>query len=327
MHNSLSHDFISGGVAGLMATAISLGVTQCFIDLPLLALILGCIISIPIFLTAFNSGTYSSIFAGVVAIVLIGLLKGPLLATIFGMVFFLPAIIAAWLLGLANIDEQTDKLKWLPLASAFSFLTIFIAIVAIFIGLMLSNNPSTPIIAGVVADTVIRALTDANWENFDANAFNDMRLMIINGFVPLVASVTGIYSLIFLVGNLYLSSVAARKLGHLKRPRDDWPQDLRLTGLAVIIFIVAFIISQITSQTFISIAAFIISSIFSFGFTIVGFAYLHNLLKPLRYRHLLLLIIYGATFSLIFTLPISIVVLMMGIWGSFQYAKQQRQKT
>lgn len=327
IQNSLRHNFITGGVAGLMVTAISLAVTQCFTDSPLFALILGCVISIPIFLTAFNSGTNSSIFAGAVAFVLIGLLKGLSLATLFGFVFFLPAIIAAWLLGLANFDVETGKLRWFPLASAFSFLTILVAVVAIFIGLMLSNKSSTPIIAGVVADMVTHALRDADWGNLDTIALNDMHAMIINGFVPLVSSVIGVYSLIFLVANLYLSSVVARKLGYMKRPRDDWPQDLRLTGSAVIIFIIAFVISQLTSQTFISVAAFIISSILSFGFTIVGFAYLHNILRPLRFRHILLLVIYGATFSLFLTLPISIVLLLMGIWGSFQYAKQQRQKT
>ncbi|WP_375609871.1 hypothetical protein, partial [Bartonella sp. AC53GZZY] len=210
---------------------------------PYFSFFLGCFLSFPIFIVAFNQGTLASLVALVSATVVLVITTNSYIALGFMLLFFLPAVYASWLLGLARPAQKENTLIWYPLSSVIFNLTNFIALIATFIGLYVQTRPSTPVIAKKITENIAQTLQQSqSIKETDIRAFSEL---LITHTATFTAVALTIYSLVFLIGNLYFSMITAQYMKWLKRPRDDWSQTLRLPISGIFIFIIVCTASMI----------------------------------------------------------------------------------
>ncbi len=180
----------------------------------------------PIFIVAFGQGTLSSFVALIIATAVLIITTDIYIALGFMLLFFLPAVYASWLLGLARPTQKEDTLIWYPLSSVIFHLTNFIALIATFIGFYVQTRPSTPLIAEKITADITQAIQQSrSIKETDIRAFGEF---LMTHAATLTAIALTFYSLVFLIGNLYFSMITAQHMKWLKRPRDDWSQTLRL---------------------------------------------------------------------------------------------------
>ncbi|MHC5306802.1 DUF2232 domain-containing protein [Bartonella sp. LJL80] len=320
MTQTNSQNLSVGLLAGLFAAVLGMAIVSLVTVLPVLSIILGCFISLPIFIAAFGWGTLSSVIALLTATLVLGIAQNFHVGFGFMLLFFLPAVYASWLLGLAQPDADGRSVKWYPLSSVIFLLTSFIAIICVLIGAYFHSQPSTPMIAQQVADLFANAMRQAQSANeADILAFRDM---IVSNIVPLLSSGLATYSLIFLIGNLYFSLVGAQRMKRLARPREDWPTSFRLPLAAVVIFLVTFLATFVEFGSIIDLCAIVFYTTFMLALSISGLAYLHNLTRGVRGRTVILSLVYIAIFTFVFAFPISIMIFLMGVWAAIQHRRQ-----
>ncbi|EJF90659.1 hypothetical protein [Bartonella tamiae] len=313
-----------GILAGLITTAISMAVTSLFFLSPSFSLLLGCFISLPIFVVAFGWGTKSSIIALMSATIIFAIARNISFSLGFLFLFFLPAVYASWLLGLAQTDDKSQKIHWYPLSNAIFLLTSFVSIICILVAAYFLNDPSM----AVLAEKVFALFNNTIQQNFSLSEIEitNFRNSFIANFVPLLAFVIAIYSLIFLLVSLYFSLITAQKMKRLARPRDDWPKNFRLPKVGLLVFGLAFIASFFQINPFIDLIAIVFNATFSLVISISGLAYLHNITRGIKGRIVILTFIYIALFTFVFAVPISILLLMLGVWATLQHQKETLQQ-
>lgn len=318
-----SYTFPAGILGGLFAAVLATAIMSFFTVFPPFALLLGCFMSLPIFIVAFGWGTAASIISLVTAAIVLIFAQNFYIGLGFTLLFFLPAVYASWLLGLAEMDEDGHAIKWYPLSSVIFLLTGFISIICVFIGTILYNNPTTPIIAGEIASFVTNSLRETNSASeADIVTFHDF---LVNNIVPLLSSSLATYGVLFLTGNLYFALVGAQRMKRLARPRDDWPRKFRLPLPALIIFIVAFGATFFQLGTFLNLCALVFNTTFTLAISMTGLAYLHNLTRGISGRIFILGFVYIALCTFIFAVPVSLILLLMGIWTTIQVSRQHGQ--
>lgn len=326
MRNLHAYKITTGSLAGLFAVVIGMAIIRVANFAPYFSFLLGCFLSLPIFIVAFCQGTFASIVALIIATVVLIITTNIYVALSFMLLFFLPAVYASWLLGLARPAQQenTNTLIWYPLSSVIFHLTNFIAFITTFIGLYIHTRPSTPLIAKKITANIIQAMQQSrSIKETDIRAFSEL---LMTHAATLTAVALTIYSLIFLIGNLYFSMITAQHMKWLKRPRDDWSQTFRLPISGIFIFIVACIASMIE----LSIPVNLSTRVFGIAYTIIisisGLAYLHNITKGINGRVIILSLVYIAILTVVFAPPISFMMFLMGIWAAIQYNFQSRKK-
>lgn len=315
-----THIIPVGIVTGLFAGAIGMAMNTLLMVSPLLAIIFGCFISLPIFIAAFGWGTLSSIIALSVATFVLIITQNFYIGISYMLLFFLPAVYASWLLGLAQYDTGNQTVKWYPLSSVIFLIISFISIICVLIGLYIHNQPSTPLLAQQIADVFANAMRQTqSADEADISAFYDV---LLANFVPFASSCLATYGVIFLIGNLYFSLVGAQRMKRLARPRDDWPTNFRLPLPAIFIFALAFLGTFLDLGMLFKLCAAVFNTTFMLAFCFCGLAYLHNLSRGMRGRVFILTLVYIALLTVFFSLPIFIVLVMMGIWSTIQNHRQ-----
>lgn len=321
MLQNKTYTFPAGILGGLFAAVLATAIMGFFLIFPPLALFIGCFMSLPIFVVAFGWGTMASVIALVTAAIVLIIAQNIYIGLGFTLLFFLPAVYASWLLGLAQTDKDGHTTRWYPLSSVIFLLTGFISIISVFIGLLLHNNPSTPIIAEQIANFVVNSLRQTNSASeTDIIAFHDF---LVTNIAPLMSSSLATYGVIFLIGNLYFSLVGAQRMKRLARPRDDWPKNFRLPIAALGIFVVAFGATFFELGTFLNLCASVFNTTFTLAISMTGLAYLHNLTRGINGRFFILALVYIGLFTFIFTVPISLILLLMGIWTTLQETRHR----
>ncbi|MBI0169419.1 MULTISPECIES: hypothetical protein [Bartonella] len=315
-----SSTFPAGILGGLFAAVLATAIMSFFLVFPPLALLLGCFMTLPIFIVAFGWGTIASIISLITATIVLVFAQNLYIGLGFALLFFLPAVYGSWLLGLAETDKEGHTVQWYPLSSVIFLLTGFISIICVIIGTILHNNPTTPIIAGEVANFVANSLRETNSASeADIVTFHDF---LVTNIVPLLSSSLATYGVLFLIGNLYFSLVGAQRMKRLARPRDDWPKKFRLPIPALVIFIVAFGATFFKLGTFLNLCASVFNTTFTLAISMTGLAYLHNLTRGMSGRIFILGFVYIALFTFVFTLPVSLILLLMGIWTTIQESRK-----
>lgn len=311
-----SHNIPIGILAGLFAAVLGMAITSLLPIVPLFAILIGCFISLPIFIAAFGWGTLASVVALLTATIVLAIAQNVYVSIGYMLLFFLPAVYASWLLGLAQFNDNGRTVKWFPLSSAIFILTSFISVICVFIGIYIHNQPSTPIVAQQIADLFADAMRQTqSAKEADISAFHDI---FVANIVPFMASGLATYGVIFLIGNLYFSLVGAQRMQRLARPREDWPTQFRLPLPALVILAGAFLTTLFDLGGIINLCALVFNTTFTLAFSISGLAYLHNLTRGLRGRVFILTFVYIALFTFVFALPVFIVILLMGIWATIQ---------
>lgn len=324
MGNFHVYKIMTGILAGLFAVVIGMAIISFASIAPYLSLLLGCFLSLPIFIVAFAQGTFVSIVALIIATVVLIITTNIYIALCFMLLFFLPAVYASWLLGLARTTQKENALVWYPLSSVIFHLTNFIALIATFIGLYVQTHPSTPLIAKKITASIAQAMQQSqSMRETDIHALSELLMTHAATFTAIALTIC---SLIFLIGNLYFSIITAQHMQWLKRPRDDWSQTLRLPISGIFIFIVVCIASIIELSAPVNLSTCVFSTAYIVIISISGLAYLHNITKGINGRFIILSLVYIAILTVVFALPISFMTLLMGIWAAIQYNFQSRKK-
>ncbi|GAA5093962.1 hypothetical protein [Bartonella acomydis] len=327
MENFHLYKIMTGVLAGLFAVVIGMAIisiANIASIVSYLSLLLGCFLSLPIFIVAFGQGTFASLVALIIATVVLIITTDIYIAFGFMLLFFLPAVYASWLLGLARSTQKENTLIWYPLSSVIFHLTNFIALIATFIGFYVQTRPSTPLIAKKITADITQAMQQSqSIKETDIHAFNEF---LMTHAATLTAMALTIYSLIFLIGNLYFSMITAQHMKWLKRPRDDWSQTLRLPISGIFIFLLVCIASMIDFNAAANLSTRVFSSAYTVIISISGLAYLHNITKGINGRIIILSLVYIAILTIVFAPPISFMMLLMGIWAAIQYNFQSHKK-
>ncbi|WP_019219677.1 hypothetical protein [Bartonella florencae] len=324
MKNFHLYKVMTGILAGLFAVVIAMAIISVANIVPYLSLLLGCCLSSPIFIVAFAQGTLASLVALIVATIFLIITTDIYIALGFMLLFFLPAVYASWLLGLARLTQKENTLIWYPLSSVIFHLTNFIALIATFIGFYVQTRPSTPLIAKKITANITQAMQQSrSITETDIRAFSEL---LITHAATFTAIALTIYSLVFLIGNLYFAVITAQYMKWLKRPRDDWSQTLRLPISGIFIFILVCIASMIDFSAAANLSTRVFSSAYIVIISISGLAYLHNITKGINGRIVILSLVYIAILTVVFAPPISFMTLLMGIWAAIQYNFQSHKK-
>ncbi|GAA4659667.1 hypothetical protein [Bartonella pachyuromydis] len=324
MENLHVYKIMTGTLAGLFAVVIGMAIISVANIAPYFSLLLGCFLSLPLFIVAFGQGTFASIVALIIATVVLIITTNIYIALGFMLLFFLPAVYASWLLGLARLTQKENILIWYPLSSVIFHLTNFIALIATFIGFYIQTRPSTPLIVEKITENIAQAMQQSgSIKETDIHAFS---AFLITHAATFTAIALTIYSLIFLIGNLYFSMITAQHMKWLKRPRDDWSQTLRLPISGIFIFIIVCIASMIELSPPVNLSTRVFSTAYTVIISISGLAYLHNITKGINGRIIILSLVYIAILTVVFAPPISFMMLLMGIWAAIQYNFQSRKK-
>ncbi|WP_375649104.1 hypothetical protein [Bartonella sp. OT172YNZD] len=324
MRKNRTYEILTGILAGLFAVVIGMAIISVANIAPSFSLLLGCFLSLPIFIVAFGQGTLASLIALISATVVLIITTNTYIALGFMFLFFLPAVYASWLLGLARPAQKENELMWYPLSSVIFHLTNFIALIATFIGLYIQTRPSTPVIAKKITENIAQTLQQSqSIKEVDIRAFSEL---LMTHTATLTAVSLTIYSLVFLIGNLYFSMIAAQYMKWLKRPRDDWSQTLRLPISGIVIFIIVCIASMVELSASLNLSTRVFSTAYTVIILISGLAYLHNITKGVNGRIIILSLVYIAILTVVFAPPISFMMLLMGIWAAIQYNFQSRKK-
>ncbi|EJF80721.1 hypothetical protein MCO_00235 [Bartonella sp. DB5-6] len=314
----------SGILAGLFAVVIGMAIISVANIAPYFSLLLGCFLSFPIFIVAFGQGTLASLVALISATAVLVITTNVYVALSFMLLFFLPAVYASWLLGLARPAQKENALIWYPLSSVILHLTNFIALIATFIGLYVQSRPSLPLITKKITANIAQAMQKSqSLKETDILTFNEF---LMTHAATLTAIALTIYSLIFLIGNLYFSMITAQHMKWLKRPRDDWSKTLRLPISGIVIFIVVCIASMTEFSATVNLSTRVFSTAYTVIISISGLAYLHDITKGINGRIIILSLVYIAILTVVFAPPISFMMLLMGIWAAIQYNFQLRKK-
>ncbi|WP_139413032.1 hypothetical protein [Bartonella mastomydis] len=324
MKKNRTYEILTGVLAGLFTVVIGMAIISVANIAPSFSLLLGCFLSLPIFIVAFGQGTFASFVALISATVILVIATDIYIALGLMLLSFLPAVYASWLLGLARPAQKENALIWYPLSSVIFHLTNFIALIVTFIGLYIKTRPDTPLIAKKIIENIIQALQQVQSLK-EANILNVSEFLMAHA-ATLAAIALTVYSLIFLIGNLYFSMITAQYMKWLKRPRDDWSKTLRLPISGIVIFIAVSIASMAELSDSINLGTRIFSSAYTVIISISGLAYLHNITKGVNGRVIILSFVYIAILTVVFFPPISFMMLLMGIWAAIQYNFQSHKK-
>ncbi|WP_208433866.1 hypothetical protein [Bartonella taylorii] len=324
MKNFRVYKIMTGVLAGLFAVVIGMAIISVANIAPYFSLLLGCFLSFPIFIVAFGQGTLASLVALISATAVLFITTNIYVSLSFMLLFFLPAVYASWLLGLARPAQKENALIWYPLSSVIFHLTNFIALIATFIGLYVQSRPSTPLIAKKITANIAQAMQQSqSVKEADILTFSEF---LMTHAATLTAIALTIYSLIFLIGNLYFSMITAQHMKWLKRPRDNWSKTLRLPISGIVIFIVVCIASMTEFSATVNLSTRVFSTAYTVIISISGLAYLHDITKGINGRIIILSLVYIAVLTVVFAPPISFMMLLMGIWATIQYNFQSRKK-
>ncbi|WP_175868742.1 hypothetical protein [Bartonella gabonensis] len=324
MNENRTYKILTGVLAGLFAVVIGMAIIRVANIVPFFSFLLGCFFSLPIFIVAFSQGTFASFIALISATVILFIATDIYIALGLMLLFFLPAVYASWLLGLAKTAQKENTLIWYPLSSVIFHLTNFIALIVTFIGLYVKASPNTPFIAKKIIENIVQALQQLPALK-EANILNFSDFLMAHAAI-LAAIAMVFYSLIFLIGNLYFSMITAQYMKWLKRPRDDWSKTLRLPISGIVIFILVSIASMAELSDSLNFATLVFISAYTVIISISGLAYLHNITKGINGRIIILSFVYIAILTVFFFPPIPIMMLLMGIWAAIQYNFQSRKK-
>lgn len=106
MKNFRTYEIMTGILAGLFAVVIGMAIISVINIAPYFSFLLGCFLSLPIFIVAFGQGTLASLVALISATVVLIIVTNIYIAFGFMLLFFLPAVYASWLLGLARPAQR-----------------------------------------------------------------------------------------------------------------------------------------------------------------------------------------------------------------------------
>jgi hypothetical protein len=304
-------------VFGVLAGAASALLAGSVLTQTTLAVLLFHISAFPIIAAGLAFGPGAAITGALVAALLVaGLVSGPsalvVLLTTSG-----PAALATALISLAlpadEIGGRNGDTVWFPLADTVFFSAL--AIAAGFVVLGAYTGYSMEFATGFAAEMQAR-LTEMNPEFVPSADFAPSLAAFVYRAVPVIipAMMT-----LALMASLYLALAATRPSGRFARPRDDWPQALRMPKQALVVFAFVMAVSFFSGPLGLVATAF--CGAIGAGFASAGVAMLHHRTRGRPGRGFILML---AWLGLFLFLPVIVLFLFMGLFDTTRAAPVSR---
>lgn len=221
--------------------------------------------------------------------------------------YFAPAVLVTWFIGLSrpvvnnNQSHHTteQQIMWYPISNILFYVSLWFAVAySVAWNLIIPSDILSP-------QNLVKLLPDGT--------FNNQTLETISLYLPmLVAYITALSSVLLISLNLYFSLILARKMKILKRPKEFWPNHLRMSKNSLYAFLLMFVLSFFLpinglGSIFICLAMGALSA----GFLMSGYAIVHAKIPPSPYRSFLLTCIYCASILLSSLLIIVFIIIGM----------------
>lgn len=299
-----------GALSGLAAALLSVGV----IVQSSMAIMLYFLAPLPIFIAALGWGTAAGVSSAVVAAVAVGVFASPLSGLAMALVTALPAVACGYMAGLARPAEELGgkpgELVWFPLSGIIWRLTLIAASVTIIIGIIVGFGDA---FIQELSREMVTALaqTDPTLKTGSDAAQKLARFLLT--ILPVSSAALMVLTL---VGNLYLGLRLTGLSGHLARPRDDWPAQLRMPRSATLLFVIAVALSFVPGG--IGHAAAAVCGALGAGFMLAGYAAFHFRTRGVPWRMIALWLAYVATALFGFVV---LFFLIAGLFETFQTPK------
>lgn len=308
--NLNASDTVIGLVAGVATALLCLGVATG----SGLSVTLYLLSAVPIMVAGLGWGLRASLIAVAVSSISVVFIANTQTAIFVLLTTSLPGAATAFWLTLSRPAEEVGgpagELVWFPLSDVLLRLCLMIGTAFILIGAMVSYGPEMldPIVDQIVERV---QLTDPEFAFTDAARAE--LVVTLSALIPVVQPL--VWTMI-LVGNIYVAAKITRASGQLKRPQDDFPTQMYMPKLALVMFAGALLLSFLSGS--IGFVGSALSGAFFAGFILSGFALFHAVSRGKPWRMPALIIVYGATFFMM--LPAFILFLV----GLFASARSQR---
>ena len=303
--NLNANDMVIGLVAGLATALLCLGVATG----SGLSVTLYLLSAVPVMVAGLGWGLRASLIAVAVSSIAVVSIANTQTAIFVLLTTSLPGAATAYWLTLSRPAEElggpAGKFAWFPLSDVLLRLCLMIGAAFILIGAMVSYGPEMldPIVDQIVERVQVSdpefAFTDAARADFVAT---------LTALIPVLQPL--IWTMI-LVGNIYIATKITRASGQLKRPQDDFPTQMHLPKLALVVFAGALLLSFLTGS--IGFIGSALSGGLFAGFILSGFAFFHALSRGKPWRTPALILVYGATF---FVMLPAFIMFLVGLFAS-----------
>lgn len=300
--NQTPNSYGIGALAGVATMLLALGVTSG----SGLAVILYLLSPLPIMVAGLGWGLGAGIAGIVVAALGIAVVGNGETAVVITLTTTVPAAMCAFLMGLSRPAEEMGgpkgQIAWYPLSDVLFRLALMTAIAFVVIGVLIDYGPE---LMAQFADQFISRLQEADPEfAFTPEARTEF-VSAMTGMLPLIQPALW---MMLLVANLYFALSIARASGKLSRPREVWPISMRMPRPALLAFGAALVASFFTGN--ISLVASVFVGALLGGFTLAGFAVMHERTMGKAWRPIALIVVY---FSVALTLVAAIPFALLGL--------------
>ncbi|MDZ7823325.1 MAG: DUF2232 domain-containing protein [Ahrensia sp.] len=256
-----------------------------------LSVLLYLLSAVPIMTAGLGWGLGASVIGVAVAALSVILIANQQTALFVVLTTALPAALSAhWLTLSRPADEIGGKqgsLAWFPLSDVMLRLCIIIGGAFIVIGIMVNYSQE---LMQPVLDELVARLQENNPEfSFTPEArtqFDGAMLGLMPFFQPFLW-------VLVLIANLYIALRVTFASGQLKRPREDFPQGMRMPKIALIPFGIAILGTMMSGN--IGLAATALAGALSGGFMLSGFAFFHDYSRAKPWRGLAMALVYIST--------------------------------
>lgn len=262
--------------------------------------------SLPVLIAGMGWSNLASIVAMATAGALIAFFTAPLAALGALLTSFAPA---AWIAHLANLSRPAEELggppgsmAWYPLSDILVHLCFLMTAALIAMGYMMGYGPE---MAGEMVDAIIAVMSEANPElDPGAEAIAGTKALFVN-VLPLVQ---GALWVLILFAVFYIALGIVRISGRARRPRDEFPAQLRMPPLGLSGLFCGIAVTFAGSP--INLIGWVATGAFGAGFVLAGYAILHERTRGKPARGLVLSLSYLLTLA--FTLPV-LIFLALGL--------------
>lgn len=295
------------------------------LNVPLLPILFGIGITVPIYFLIFAVNLRSGFLAVCLASVLLCFALPLTAAPAVAAFFFPPALLTGWLLNLKYTApdsagaRQKAELAFYPLSAALFQLALAVAFVTIGALFYIFSAPDTGSVFDALTAQIIQFMQDNNLYDLPAQD-GDISLSLRRLLPTLFAVSLALYGFLFQLAALYCALRLCARKSLLKRPLPFWPAALRMPPLAFITCILLWAASYFiggsgeTDAPTLALCVNIILSVLAVGFCVSGLAVLH--LAARGGWAWLRILIYICLFSLVLTPVIFFGLVIMGLFAT-----------
>lgn len=294
-----------GALAGAATALLCLGLASG----SALAVVLFFISPVPLLIAGLGFGLKSALVGAFVALAGTVAFANGMVAILVALAIAAPACAVGYWLNLARPAEEIGgpegNIAWYPLADVLFAIALMAGFAYAVIGAIIGFGPE---VAAQLADQLIARFQDANPEiMFSAEGKNSLRAFL-ETWIPLIQP---FFWMLTLSLSVYIALAISQRSGLVTRPKEDWPQALRMPRKAT--FALLGTVAASFAPGMIGYAGSSFAGALAAGFLMAGFAMAHARSRGIPGRFVILLLAY---LSVLFVAVTAIFFFIAGVVGA-----------